>query len=39
MSNDRAHPTVDVRRIPAELGALELQRGHEGLGLWPDTER
>ncbi len=38
MSNDRAQPTVDVRRISAELGPLELQRGHEGLGQWPDAE-
>ncbi|MCS5505325.1 spore photoproduct lyase family protein [Curtobacterium flaccumfaciens] len=38
MSHERVRPMLDVRRIYAEPAALELQRGQEIVGRWPDAE-
>lgn len=38
MSHERVRPMLDVRRIYAEPAALELQRGQEVVGQWPDAE-
>ncbi|MFJ3381553.1 spore photoproduct lyase family protein [Curtobacterium sp. NPDC090217] len=38
MTAPRARPLLDVRRIYAEPAALELPRGVEVVGRWPDAE-
>lgn len=38
MTDPRAHPLLDVRRIYAEPAALDLPRGQDVVARWPDAE-